>query len=51
MHFDAPAVIEGWMNSKGHRKSLLNDDFTHTGIGVYKKYFTQNILCSNNNNE
>ena len=47
---DAPAVIEGWMNSNGHRKSLLNDNFSHTGIGVYKTYFTR-IYFANNNNE
>jgi uncharacterized protein YkwD len=39
--FDAPAIVEGWINSNVHRESLLNDDFTHTGIGVYKTYFTR----------
>jgi uncharacterized protein YkwD len=38
---DAPAIVEGWINSNGHRESLLNRDFTHTGIGVYKTYFTR----------
>lgn len=41
---DAPAVMEGWLNSKGHRESLLNEDFTHIGVGVYKKYYTQNFI-------
>ncbi len=43
-YIDAPAVVEGWLNSKGHRESLLNKDFTHIGVGVYKKYDTQNFI-------
>jgi uncharacterized protein YkwD len=41
---DAPAVVEGWLNSKGHRDALLNKDFSHIGVGVYKKYYTQNFI-------
>ncbi|WP_040204784.1 CAP domain-containing protein [Neobacillus jeddahensis] len=41
---DGPAVIEGWLNSKGHRESLLNKDYTHLGVGVYQKYYTQNFI-------
>lgn len=41
---DAPAVVEGWLNSKGHRESLLNQDFTHMGAGVYRKFYTQNFI-------
>jgi uncharacterized protein YkwD len=41
---DGPAVVEGWLNSKGHRESLLNEDFTHLGVGVYQKYYTQNFI-------
>ncbi|RDU38454.1 hypothetical protein DRW41_02500 [Neobacillus piezotolerans] len=41
---DAPAVVEGWLNSKGHREALLNKDFTHLGVGVYRKYYTQNFI-------
>jgi uncharacterized protein YkwD len=26
-------VMKGWMNSPGHRKNILNSDFTHIGIG------------------
>ena len=26
-------VIEGWMNSPGHRENILNPEFTHIGIG------------------
>lgn len=41
---DGPAVVEGWLNSKGHRDALLNKDFTHLGVGVFEKYYTQNFL-------
>ncbi|MFZ7942174.1 MULTISPECIES: CAP domain-containing protein [Bacillaceae] len=41
---DGPAVVEGWLNSKGHRESLLNKDFTHIGVGVFQKYYTQNFI-------
>jgi uncharacterized protein YkwD len=43
-YIDGPAVVEGWLNSKGHRESLLNKDFTHLGVGVYQKYYTQNFI-------
>lgn len=43
-YMDAPAVVEGWLNSKGHRESLLNEEFTHLGVGVYKKHYTQNFI-------
>ena len=29
------AVVEGWMNSEGHRKNILDPDFTNIGIGYY----------------
>ncbi|XJZ28378.1 CAP domain-containing protein [Bacillota bacterium Lsc_1132] len=41
---DGPAVVEGWLNSKSHRDSLLNKDFTYLGVGVYQKYYTQNFI-------
>ncbi len=41
---DAPAAVEGWLNSKGHREALLNEDYTHLGVGVYRYYYTQNFL-------
>ncbi|MBY0120827.1 CAP domain-containing protein [Bacillus sp. S/N-304-OC-R1] len=43
-YMDAPAVVEGWLNSKGHRESLLNEHFTHLGVGVFKKHYTQNFI-------
>lgn len=41
---DAPAAMEGWLNSKGHREALLHDDYTHLGVGVFHFYYTQNFL-------
>ncbi|WP_342430481.1 CAP domain-containing protein [Neobacillus sp. FSL H8-0543] len=41
---DGPAVVEGWLNSKTHRESLLSEEFTHLGVGVYQKYYTQNFI-------
>jgi uncharacterized protein YkwD len=43
-YVDGPAVVEGWLNSKGHRETLLNHEFTHLGVGVYQKYYTQNFI-------
>lgn len=33
----AEKVVEGWMNSKGHKENILKDDFTRTAIGYIKK--------------
>jgi uncharacterized protein YkwD len=41
---DAPAAMEGWLNSEGHREALLYEDYTHLGVGVYHLYYTQNFL-------
>ncbi len=41
---DGPAVVEGWLNSKGHREALLNKDYSHLGVGVFQKYYTQNFI-------
>lgn len=43
-YVDGPAVVEGWLNSKDHREALLNKEFTHLGVGVYKKHYTQNYI-------
>ncbi len=43
-YIDAPAVMAGWLNSEPHRENLLNRDFTHIGVGVYHKNFTQNFI-------
>lgn len=41
---DAPEAVHGWLNSDGHRKILLENDFTDLGVGVHKKYYTQNFI-------
>jgi len=47
---DAEAVVNGWMNSPGHRANILNEDFCDIGVGYaynaareYKHYWTQNF--------
>lgn len=38
-------VMNGWMNSSGHRANILNASYTHIGVGYYQKngvnYWTQ----------
>lgn len=43
-YVDAIAAMEGWLNSKGHREALLNEEFTHLGVGVFQDYYTQNFI-------
>ncbi|MED4532680.1 CAP-associated domain-containing protein [Metabacillus fastidiosus] len=43
-YVDGIAAVEGWLNSKGHREALLNDEFTHLGVGVDELYYTQNFI-------
>jgi uncharacterized protein YkwD len=44
---DAEAVMDGWMNSEGHRANLLNCDYDVIGIGVADRdgtlYWVQNF--------
>ncbi|MCM3568779.1 CAP domain-containing protein [Neobacillus mesonae] len=41
---DGPAAVEGWLNSKSHRETLLSKSFTHLGVGVFKEFYTQNFI-------
>lgn len=36
LHVDDPveAAVTGWLESRSHRRNLLDPEFTHTGIGV-----------------
>lgn len=36
-------VVEGWMNSEGHRANILNSSYTHIGVGYVAdgNYWTQ----------
>ena len=40
------AVVDGWMNSSGHRANILNPSFTHIGVGYVKdgSYWTQMFI-------
>jgi uncharacterized protein YkwD len=42
-YIDSLAVTEAWLNSEGHRKSLLDPNFIFLGVGVYKDYYTQDF--------
>lgn len=44
---DAPAAVEGWLNSEGHREALLYAGYSHLGTGVYQLYYTQNFIKNN----
>ncbi|GEL78822.1 hypothetical protein TMU01_30570 [Tenuibacillus multivorans] len=41
-------VMNGWMNSDGHRKNILNGNFTHIGVGYVEAngqtYWTQMFI-------
>ena len=43
----ARQVVNGWMESPGHRQNILNPEFTHEGFGMavknYKIWVTQNF--------
>ncbi|MCF6136979.1 CAP domain-containing protein [Pseudalkalibacillus berkeleyi] len=43
-YIDGIAAVYGWLNSEGHRKAMLSEDFTHLGVGVYEKHYTQNFI-------
>ncbi|MFC7063266.1 CAP domain-containing protein [Halobacillus seohaensis] len=40
-------VVEGWMNSEGHRKNIMNSSFTHIGVGHAENgnYWTQMFIA------
>ncbi|WP_373895357.1 CAP domain-containing protein [Virgibacillus natechei] len=39
-------VVNGWMNSDGHRANILNGDFTHIGVGFVEQgnHWTQQFI-------
>lgn len=41
---DSIAAVHGWLNSEGHRKNILNEQFTGLGVGIFEKYYTQNFV-------
>jgi uncharacterized protein YkwD len=36
----AKMIVDDWMRSPGHRKNLLNPEFTHLGVGVAVRHHT-----------
>ncbi|MFT4416093.1 CAP domain-containing protein [Fredinandcohnia humi] len=43
-YVDGIAAVEGWLNSEGHRETLLNEEYNYLGVGVYEKFYTQNFI-------
>ncbi|WP_088005793.1 CAP domain-containing protein [Indiicoccus explosivorum] len=43
-YYDAAEAIHGWLNSEDHRKTLLSNDFTHTGAGAFNHFYTQEFI-------
>ncbi|OQP07873.1 hypothetical protein B1690_00860 [Geobacillus sp. 46C-IIa] len=41
---DGVEATAGWLNSEKHREIMLNEEFTHLGVGVYDGYYTQNFF-------
>ena len=43
--FEPRQIVDAWMASEGHRKNILNANFTHLGVGYgladNKEYFAQ----------
>lgn len=43
--FSPQSVVQSWMNSPGHKANILNENFTHIGVGYAKSdkfdYWTQ----------
>lgn len=43
-HSDAVAAMHGWLNSEGHRETMLNEQYNSLGIGIHRLYYTQNFI-------
>lgn len=44
----AAAVMNGWLNSAGHRQNIETAALTHLGVGQEGRYWSQNFVGSNN---
>lgn len=42
-------VVQGWMNSSGHRANILNPDYTEIGVGYHDKYWVQDFGSGDTN--
>ena len=55
MGYDSPEdVVEGWMNSSGHKATMMMNNFCYMGVGFYKSdngmyYWTQEFASMNPN--
>jgi len=43
----AGAVLDGWLNSPGHRANIENCEFTHHGLGLAASHWTHVFLTPN----
>lgn len=43
----AKAVVDGWMNSSGHKANILNPNFNRLGVGKSGNYWVQVFAYSN----
>lgn len=42
----AQAVFQGWLNSSGHKKNIVNSNFKDVGFGVSWKYWTTDFATA-----
>jgi hypothetical protein len=45
----AEQVVEGWMNSSGHRANILKPQYTDIGVGFYNNYWVQDFGSGDRN--
>lgn len=43
---DVTSVMESWMQSKGHKANILDENWTHVGVGYYKGNWVQQFIES-----
>lgn len=43
-YVDGVDAHQGWLNSLGHRKNVMEASFQYLGVGVKEKYYTQNFI-------
>lgn len=43
----AEEVVDGWMNSAGHRANILSSNFNRLGVGKSGTYWVQMFAYSN----
>lgn len=41
----AASVTNAWMNSDGHRANILNENYTHLGVGLYGTNWVQTFVA------